>query len=127
MLRTGESLGHLGTSGGAEHTLVPGTGLHFLLSRAVKWGGRHWPSCRGGGGSGEPGEATSRQVAAGKTSTNLRHADRHTQGDHQDREHENRLDLVEPGNQSIHRGFQSRVLLLRRSGRPGGGARVGHR
>ena len=119
MLRTGESLGHLGTSGGAEHTLVPGTGLHFLLSRAVKWGGRHWPSCRGGGGGREPGETTSRQVTAGKASTNLGHAHRHTQGNHQDREHENRLDLVEPGSQSVRRGFQGRVLLLGRSWRPG--------
>ena len=119
MLRTGESLGHLGTSGGAEHTLVPGTGLHFLLSRAGKWGGRHWPGCRGGGGGREPGETTSRQVAAGKASTNLGHADRHTQGNHQDREHENRLDLVEPGSQSVRRGFQGRVLLMRRSWRPG--------
>ena len=127
MLRTGESLGHLGTSGGAEHTLVPGTGLHFLLSRAGKWGGRHWPGCRGGGGGREPGETSSGQVAAGEASTNLGHTDRHTQGNHEDREHENRLDLVEPGSQSIHRGFQSRVLQLRRSGKPGGGARIGHR
>ena len=66
-------------------------------------------------------------MAAGKASTNLGDTDRHTQGNHEDREHENRLDLVEPGSQSIHRGFQSRVLQLRRSGRPGGEARVGHR
>ena len=54
---------------GAKHTLVACSGLPFLLSRAVKWGGRHWPSCRGGGGGREPGETTSRQVTAGKAST----------------------------------------------------------
>ena len=121
MLRTGQSLGHLGTSGGAEHTLVACTGLHFLLSRTVKWGSRHWPSCRGGGGGREPREATSRQVTAGETSTQLGHAHCHTQGNHQDGEHENRLDLVEPGSQSVRRGFQGRVLLMRRSWRPGRG------
>ena len=127
MLKTGQSLGHLGTSGGAEHTLVPGTGLHFLLSQAGKWGGRHWPGCGGGVGGREPGETNSRQVVAGEASTNLGDTDRHTQGNHEDREHENRLDLVEPGSQSMHRGFQSRVLQLRRSGKPGGGAGIGHR
>ena len=66
MLRTGQSLGHLGTSGGAEHTLVPCSGLHFLLSRAVMGGSRHWPSCREGGGGRAPRETTSRQVTAGQ-------------------------------------------------------------
>ena len=89
-------------------TLVPGTGLHFLLSQAGKWGGRLWPGCGGGVGGRGPGETNSRQVVAGKASTN-------------------RLDLVEPGSQSMHRGFQSRVLQLRRSGKPGGGAGIGHR
>jgi len=81
----------------------------------------------GGGGGVWEEETNSRQVVAGEASTNLGDTDRHTQGDHEDREHENRLDLVEPGSQSMHRGFQSRVLQLRRSGKPGGGAGIGHR
>ena len=108
-------------------TLVPGTGLHFLLSRAGKWVGHHWPGCRGDSGGREPGETPSRQVVAGEASTNLGDTDRHAEGNHEDREHENRLDLVEPGFQSMHRGFQSRVLQLGRSGKPGGGAGIGHR
>ena len=108
-------------------TLVPGIGLHFLLSQAGKWGGRSWPGCGRGVGGREPGETNSRQVVAGKASTNLGDTDRHTEGNHEDREHENRLDLVEPGLQSMHRGFQSRVLQLRRSGKPGGRAGIGHR
>ena len=59
-----------------------------------------------GVGGREPGETTSRQVVAGEASTNLGHTDRHTQGNHEDREHENRLDLVKPGSQSVHRGIR---------------------
>jgi len=108
-------------------TLVPGSGLHSLLSQAGKWGGRPWPGCGVGVGGREPGETNNRQVVAGEASTNLGDTDRHAEGNHEDREHENRLDLVEPSLQSMHRGLQSRVLQLGRSGKPGGGAGIGHR